>query len=408
MRKVSFDFASTLGARVLFILTGLITSALTARFLGPAGRGEYFLCLTSVALATQFGNLGLASALSYWAAKNPEDRPKLAINALWVSVLVGLPLGLIIAVSGNAGLGLVNAPQFSLYIASMMVPFALYGLLAGNLLIGSGRIHEYNVIDVTTRVLGVVALIAISLWSASVSGFLIVALLIVVLSGCLIWRITLCSVTSWRPDIAVLWKGIGYAGRAWILSLLAFAVARINTLFVGEQLGHEALGIWSIAVQIGDILTIIPAVISQILLPRLVTETNPWLTMKIYLLRVALFMGGLCLLVALVAQPVIKVLFGMAFTAAYVQLLWSLPGIFCFSLVSVISQYLGAVGIPRFIIVVWGAALAFETLLSYVLVPKVGSIGAMASLSASYLFVLCSLWLFAARHAVCQSLTGHK
>jgi O-antigen/teichoic acid export membrane protein len=403
MRRVSFDFASALGARAFFILTGFSTSALTARFLGPVGRGEYFLCLTLVALATQFGNFGLASATCYWAAKSPDNRPQLAINALWISVLIGLPLGGVIAVSGHAGLGLVNVSQFSLGIASLMVPFGLYSLLVGNLLIGSGRIHEYNLIDVATRTFGVMALIAIGWWSASAGNFLMVALVVAALSGGMTWRVTQCSISNFRPDISLLCKGMGYAGRAWGAALLSFAVSRINTLFVGEQLGHDALGVWSIAVQIGDILAIIPAVIGQILLPRLVMERDPWKAMREYLPRVALMMGVLCLLIAFVGQSVIDLVFGLAFTSAYVQLLWLLPGIFCLSLSSVISQYLGAVGIPRFVIVVWGAALGVETLLSYYLVPQFSSVGAMAALSASYIFVLCALWFLARRHAVSNS-----
>ena len=114
-------------------------------------------------------------------------------------------------------------------------------------------------------------------------------------------------------------------------------------------------------------------------------------------------MGVLCLLVAFVGQPVIDLVFGVAFTSAYVQLLWLLPGIFCLSISSIISQYLAAVGIPRFVIVVWGAALVAETLLSYYLVPQFNSVGAMAALSASYIFVLCALWFLARRHAVSNS-----
>jgi O-antigen/teichoic acid export membrane protein len=399
IRKVGFDLASTFGARIFFIATGLVTSALTARFLGPIGRGEYFLCLTLVAVATQFGNLGLASAISYWAAKSPDTRSQLALNALWVSILVGFPLALIIAVSGMPGIGVINASSLSLVLAGLLVPFSLYTLIAGNLLIGSSRVHEYNVIDVLTRTFGVIAMITMGYWSATTGNFLVAALAAVILNSCLIWKATSSSAPHFGPDISLLKKGFGYAGRAWIAAFFGFAVSRINTLFVSEQLGHEALGIWSIAIQISDSLVIIPAVIGQVIFPRLVAEHNPWKTTKAYLTRTTLLMCVLCLFVGLVGEPIIKLVFGLQFAPAYEQLLWLLPGIFCLSLITIISQYLAAIGIPSFLLFIWGVALILEMVLAYYFIPRFGGIGAMASLSASYLFVLCSLWLMARRWA---------
>lgn len=402
MTKFHIDFASTLLTRFAVISAGLVGSVLTARFLGPAGRGEYFLCLTLIAFALQFGNLGLAPATAYWAARQPALARPLSANAIWISLLVGLPLAAIVSLAGHDGLAWVKADTGNLAIAALSLPFGLYSLIAGNVLIGQGRIHEYNLIEVMVRVSGVAALVLAAFVSSSPGIFLAAAGLVAVLNALL-----LASRTPARPtehSYALFADCTGYASRSWIANLLAYAVSRYSSFPLSHMVGTDALGIWSIAMQIGDALLSVPAALGAVLLSRVVRADNPWLEMRYYLTRAAALMAGICLAVAAVGQPLITSVFGAAFKDAYLQLLLMLPGIFFLSLTSVVSQYLGASRLPVFVLAVWAVGLALQILLAAAWIPTYGPYGAMGAISATYAFVFLALWGLAWRHARARGL----
>ena len=58
-----------LASRALLIAAGFISSIITARILGPDGRGVFFYWVTLSAVIIQFGNLYLHSSNIHYLAK---------------------------------------------------------------------------------------------------------------------------------------------------------------------------------------------------------------------------------------------------------------------------------------------------------------------------------------------------
>lgn len=77
-------FGGTLGARGIVIALGLGNTIMTARLLGPGGRGLFFAATTVMALGTQFGHFGLASSNIYYVARNRALAPTLVSNSVAV------------------------------------------------------------------------------------------------------------------------------------------------------------------------------------------------------------------------------------------------------------------------------------------------------------------------------------
>src|SRR5437016_718487 len=80
-----------------FVIYGLLCliNVATARFLGPEGRGEYYIAVTFVVLTTQLCNLGIHSSNSYYVAKNESLLAPLLANSVWVSLVMGACLSLL-------------------------------------------------------------------------------------------------------------------------------------------------------------------------------------------------------------------------------------------------------------------------------------------------------------------------
>src|SRR3989442_8842856 len=85
-RAFASDFAwkvgETFATRVFLIGAGVVASVMVARALGPEGRGLYAVAGALAGVGVQFGNLGLHSANTYFAARDRGLLPRLAGNSL--------------------------------------------------------------------------------------------------------------------------------------------------------------------------------------------------------------------------------------------------------------------------------------------------------------------------------------
>src|SRR5690606_8796057 len=90
------DVVGTLATRVALIAAGLLSSVITARYLGPDGRGAFFYWMTLVAVIVQFGNMGLHASNAYLLTKRDTHGGALLANSVLVSLVVGTLLWLVV------------------------------------------------------------------------------------------------------------------------------------------------------------------------------------------------------------------------------------------------------------------------------------------------------------------------
>lgn len=388
----------TLAVRVLLIAAGFISSVITARFLGPEGRGVFFYWTTLAALAIQFGNLGLHSSNTYLLTKRLAQLSALAANSLWVSLIGGGIFGLILIFFTLLVDGAGSNRLSLLWPVLFMIPSGLYFLLGTNLLVAEGRIAEYNGFELANRYLGLAAMF-FSAWYWSSPEALLVVMSAVAVTMCLPLYYRLKALDgSGSGNFHLLRKGLGYATRAYLAAVLGFAVLRLNTLLIEHYMDAETLGTWSIAAQLLDVILVIPSTIALVLLPRIMRSEEPYQLMQTQLRLVTLTLALVCAAVAWLGDDLIMLVYGEQFSAAYAMLLWGLPGILALGLTSILSQYLASAGIPRTLILIWLIGLALELLLAMRLIPSHGAAGAMMSLSLAYLAILGMVWVLAGHH----------
>jgi O-antigen/teichoic acid export membrane protein len=387
------QIALTAGTRFGLTLFGLATSIVTARFLGQSGRGEYFFMVTLAALIVQFGNLGLPASNTYFAARDPERTPHLLANAFWVSLGVGGGIGAGIALFAHAAGMLQDTPASYLWLSAALAPPTLFYLLATAVLVGRGQIRSFNALEFTVRAVLLLVLVAAGVAGAEATGFVGVSV-VASLGGCvaavaLVGRYATISLEPSRELIVV---GFRYATKAYLVTLLAFVALRGNVFLLRREFGPADLGLYSIAAQIGDVLAVLPAAVALILFPSLVREDGGrWERTVRATLWVAGIMAVVCILAATLAGPVIRFAYGDEFAPSTRVLQIMLPSVFSLAVAGVLSQYLGAIGLPRPLLGVWlgGAVLVLGA--SLVLVPDHGAAGAAASLSIGHSCVLAGI-----------------
>jgi O-antigen/teichoic acid export membrane protein len=391
-------------ARLFRLAAGVVIAIVTARFLGPAGRGEYFIVVTLAAVVAQFGNLGLHSSNTYYAVRDPKLVPSIIGNTVWVSLLSGG--GLAAGVLAGAYLFDVfgGGANRSLWFVVVLAPLGLLLLLGENLLLGLGRTILFNAIEILSAALLVVLHVVSSVSLPTSAGFLAArTVAVLVSSGGALGLLLRISPSRFAFDGSVFRAGFGYAARAYLVALLGYLVLRTNVFLLQVHGGFEEVGLYSVASQVADAMEIVPTSVSLVLFPKLLHQADDgWMMMRRSLAQVAVVMLAVCLAVTVLSDTLVDVAFGPDFVRSSSMLRLLLPQVFLISLTSIVSQFIAAKGMPRAILAVWTAGLVIAILLGSLLIPAYGGEGAAAALSLAYavIFVLIMTLAFMRRRTI--------
>ncbi len=376
-------------------------SILTARGLGPAGKGEYFLVTTLAAILVQVCNIGSHSSNTYLVAQAPERLGRLTANSLWLALAGALPVaGLTVLLIRGIGLLPLKNPDL-LWFLIAIAPANLFFLLGSSLLVGVARISAYNMAQACCY-LAMLALIAAGLFTHQrVDGFLALTTCAWVLSAMLLWWALRADVRSLKFDWTVFAIGAGYGARAYAALLLGLLVVRAHAFILKHYLGDGAVGYFSVAAQVADGLNILPVTVALLLFPKLVrNQREGWEMMLSALKTTALAMLLICASGAVLARPVIRIAYGPAYLPAVQLLIWMMPGVFFIALTSIVSQYLSSRGFPIEQVMVWILAFAGVVISGVVLVPRYHLLGAGLSFSLTCCGLFTLMFLLAFRYRV--------
>jgi O-antigen/teichoic acid export membrane protein len=396
---MSMRVALTVGSRFALTALSLVSSIVTARVLGEAGRGDYFFITTLSATLVQFTNFGLPVSGAYDVARDPASAPSVVANAFWISIVGAGGSGVVLAIAVEAFGALQSTPMSFLLLAAALAAPSLFFTIVANVLTGQERFIQFNLLEAGSRALAVLGIVAAGLIGAGAAGFVGAAVAT--------WAAS-AAATGWAAlrghrirltfDRRIFTTGFRYATKAYLITLMGFLVLRANVFLLRREYGPDELGLYSIAAQFGDVLSIVPQAVALVLFPRLVRESGSrWSSTVRATLNTAALLVVTCGAAAALAKPIIRLLYGNTFTPAATVLQIMLPGIVCLGVANVLSQYLGAEGIPRALVGVWGAAVVVLATLSLLLVPHHAGAGAAAALSATYAAVFVAIFVIALR-----------
>jgi len=403
-RLLGSDFflkvSETLATRGFTFCVGLAISVFTARALGPAGRGTYATALVLTTLGVQFGNFGLHAANTFFVAKDRSLLRGLVTNAVVVSVVVGVSCALILWAVSKVWPTALPLHGIELAFALIGIPFGVAYLLLQNLLLGCYQIRDFNRIEILNRSTNLLLLLGLAVFVAMTPAMAISASLIAAALGSVLCFVSLVprlrlAAPSWR----LFQKTFSYGCRPYLNAIFGFAVLKADLLLVARILGAREAGFYSVAVNLGDVLYVLPATVGSVLFPKLARMTSHrekvHATIRVFAV-VGTMMAVLSVIIALSSRYVIPLMYGAEFRASTPAFNWLLPGMVCMSLTSVLSAYVASEYIPWAVVWTYVAMSVVDIGVNLLWLPKMGIVGAAQLSSACYLGVLIGV-LFVAR-----------
>lgn len=379
-----------LGGQMFRMALGLFVSVAVARHLGPNDFGLFNYVMSIVALVGVVGQLGLRELARRELVESPERRNEI-IGTCFVLNLI----------AGTITYGVMLWVVFTQTDSGLMI--SLFALLGSPLLISSlSYVELWFQSQVRSDLSTLASCTSLAIFAAfKVAAIVQGAGLIVFGYIFLFETVTLCllqiyfyhkhfgTIFQWQARWQI---AIGFLRQSWPLILSGMAVAvymKIDQVMLGAMLGEEAVGHYSVAVQISSVWYFIPSILATSLFPAILNARNR--SKALYEKRLKDYFdlnAGLAYLIAVplsIAAPwVVLLLFGRAYEAAGPILAihaWSCLFVF---LGIARSQYLVAEKLFKFSMICTIAGALMNLFLNFLLIPNYGGCGAAIATLVSY------------------------
>lgn len=366
------------------------TTVLSARFLGPEGKGVLSLLILIPILGVTFGRCGLGNAVIYYAPKTPLSA--LAVNGLALNCVLGvlvalltLPIVFLLKQSvfraiPSSWLVAMCALIFFYFIYDFIIYLlvAQYRILARNLLVLFFPLAYFVLLVILVGFKGGKVKGAIAAWSLTL---LISSAAALVLLGLMVGR------PAARLDFPLMKKLLTFGLKSHWGMTMEFLNYRADFFMVGLLANPASVGLYSAAVNTAEVSWKFPDAVKVIFMPA-VARKSPVQAGEFIpkICRVLFFsVTVLCVPFALGRKPLILFFFGKAFLPAERAFLILLPGFVAFVVWKILAYGLMVQGHPQKYS--WTAALAFLTMiaLDVALIPRIGIEGAALASTVAYL-----------------------
>jgi len=403
MSSITKNSTITFSSQILTFALGFAASIILARVLGPEGKGIYALIVLIPALMLKLGSLGIEAANVYFTGSKRYEIKDIASNSL----LCGISLSSILIL---LFFGVFHLDIFQNYLASnqinsfylclvvLTVPFSLLSGFLISIFLGAEKITVYNKINIFNSTFQLILLtVFLVIFKQGVLGAVISYVFgIIGLALVVILFITKFTKITFSFNRKLLKDSTKYGLKAYFGNLTQFLNYRLDMILVAAFLTPASVGFYSIAVGIAERLWMLPGAIATVLFPRISSlkdkEANN-LTPRIAR-HIFLIIFVLALMLALIAGPLIKILFGPVFLPSVMPLIILLPGIIALGGCKILTADLAGRGKPQFGTYAAFVSLAVNIPLNLWLIPKWGISGAAFASSVAY--ITASLMVMAA------------
>lgn len=380
--------------QLVTIAVGFLTSVLIARKLGPEQKGFFDLYNTILAFVSDVSMVGVGSAAFYFFTTK-----RICFGVVYSSSV------LLVLISSSLLLILLSAVFFFVpsVLPAVIRPWMLSAILVAtylsthsqvwsNLIVGLGKtIDIYKVNLLNSLLLLFVFFFLAFVCSLTVENVILSCIAV----GSLMLCIQLCIVKrgvgfSFLPDRSLLmpmvkWGGVAYVGA--VINTLHF---KIDIFMVERLCSVGAVGVYTIAVRLAEMMFILDAAVIHTSLKKIATldcADSIKYTAKVSLVLLAV-MTSVSIVAAVVGYYFIPILYGQSFDGAVKPFMFILPGIVLWASAKPMSGYIcykhGAPFVSSCFALL-GAIL--NIFLNYILLPIYGFSGAAIASSCSYAVV---------------------
>jgi O-antigen/teichoic acid export membrane protein len=378
----------SVGSKVAILGLQAATGILTARALGPAGRGELAAMILWPLFVASITTLGVPSALIYHFRRWPEERARLITSGFLLAAVLGtVAAGVCVFI---LPLWLHQYPPEVIHAAEwflITVPICSVTLAGRAVLEASHDFSGSNAIQTLTPLATLLGLLvflgmhrinpytaAIAYIAASIPAFWL-----------MLTRVRRAKVESSRARVAVIKMILGYGIRSYGVDLLGTLALQVDQVLVVSLLNPSAMGSYVVVLSLSRMLNLFQNSVVMVLFPKAAGRSKEDV---VHMTGEAARISGLacasCGVIVCAAGPtLLRILYGQEYVAAVSALRILVLEVILSGATFVLAQAFMALDRPGVVTILQAIGLSLSIPMMLWLIPRLGIYGAAISLLAS-------------------------
>lgn len=403
MRLIWARIATTFSARAYGTAIELTSLLVTARVLGPDGRGTVAAILAWTSLFAAVFGLSLSQVIVYrFTGKVSDEQFNRTFSALiplsFFLCLAGWLCALAIYTQTDSG-GLKQLPAGIVILGFALLPFIMWESYCSHLLSTTGRLNHYNTGLIIGKTLGFAAMLAVLFLAglgiyAPIIGYL-AAMIITILIA-----LRAMSESLSKPLHIYASEVLGLVSgglKLHINTIGAFLLMTVDIVILSQYRSMEEVGWYQAATQLIAVPLMLPAVVTMVLYSKVADEgpVRVWATHRRLIQQIMLAMIAIAVVSYFIAPGLVSLLLGAEFTATvpvFRILLLAMVGM-CFSQLMV-AQWIGRGLFLQAGIITIAAGLT-NVILNFYFIPVYGMYAAAWTTVGAFIISIITNGIFA-------------
>lgn len=405
MRESWWLVLQTSGAKIYWVVAILLTSVVTARYLGPSGRGVFVAAVGWVTLFSTLAHLSLGQVIIHIATRAGGDAwlPRVLGSALAIMGVVTLA-GWTIAAGmyfASGGELFQHIPPGVLAVAMASLPLMVWIENGNGILLSLDRLSTMN----RAQVIGATAMLlltfaALGVLHLDVKGALAATLLAQGIAAAISFGHVFRRVPALAAPKETVRELLGGSMKLHLNAVGTYLFTQANVLILNHYRSPRETAYYQLAVQLVTGLQIIPLAASAVAY-SFVTKLGPddaWPRHRRLLLQILLLVAAIGIVAWVVAPFVIRIAYGREFLATVPLFRILLLGMLGMTLSIVMASQWIARGLFLQAAGITVAIGVLSVLANLLVVPRHGSFGAayvtVGTYAATMLAnVMMALWI---------------
>ncbi|WP_316742784.1 flippase [Pedobacter antarcticus] len=390
MEKRTFlkDLLSVFSSKAASLLLGLVTSILTARYLGPEGNGVIAALSIYPSLFMALGALGIQQSTTYFVGQNKYSVSDIynSVLAIW---LITSTLGISVSYLLIKYFAKENFSNDLIILAVIAIPFSLYTTYTSGIFLGMQNIKEFNRINwIPALTNAILTFVLIGLFPFGVKGSMIAIFLgVFILTFIVFIKIRKYTDVRIRFNWIII-KDLFKLGAIYAFTtLIASLNYKVDIILLEKWSNVYELGIYSKGAVLVELMWQVPVILSTIIFSRSAAAKDSKLfSIKVcQLLRFTIIIiVGISVIFFIMSGFIINTLYGEKFAHSAEVIRMLIPGVMLMVLYKVLYMDMAGRGRPWMSMEAMIPAVILNVILNYFLVPKYGAVGSSIASTISY------------------------
>lgn len=401
MKKFINDLFKIATSKAIIIISGIIGTIITARYIDPSGNGLIASLVVYPDMIMTFGALGIGQSATHLLGKKKytENRIRTSITQIW---LISSTLSLILCFVLVYYLSNSNSSTLLVILSILPIPLQLFINYNSGIFLGKNDISTYNRIN---WIPSVVTLLSYAIFVFYIRLNVVGALISMILGPLvmffvLVKRDKFFKNFSFKFDWDVI-SSLVSLGITYAISLLIINLNyKLDIIMLNKIKGNYITGVYSKGVSLVNYLWQIPNLLSTIVFARSANakDDREFSYKTVKLLKVSLIIVGIfSVTLMLLSKNIVLFMYGKEYYESIKVINILLPGVLLLTIFRVLNMDLAGRGRPWISMYAMLPGLIINVIANYYLIPLYGATGAAISSTISY-SIAALIFLFVYSH----------